>query len=198
MGDMLLKHKRPTQWQSTEMLARKPWPPIYPQRVSPKYHLHPSETHYAYAYTRYNNNKNNQSGGIIKEPQYFMAPYYRNVMPPPPSTNRPFMDRTKRKVQVHHPPCSPCRCKSKSLEDVRADVVEVRRDYDDDFNGNRVLGRDRFGEKRRDKQSNGRSMDNLTVDVGYSSPRWIGSYQVCLGFVTKLAIISRKMHKTMV
>lgn len=178
MGDMLLKHKRPTQWQSTEMLARKPWPPIYSQRVSPRYHLHPSDAHYAYAYTRYSNN--NQSGGIIKEPQYFMAPYYRNVMPPPPSTNRPFMDRTKRKVQVHHPPCSPCRCKSKSLEDIRADVVEVRRDYDDDdFNGNRVFGRDRFGEKKRDKQSNGKSMDNLTVDVGYPSPRWVGSYQVC-------------------
>lgn len=179
MGDMLLKHKRPLQWQSTEMLARKPWPPVYPQRVSPRYNLHsPSEAHYSYAYARYGNN--NQSVGLPKEPQYFMAPYYRNVMPPPPSTNRLFMDRTKRKVQVYNPPCLPCRCKSKSLEDVRADIMEIERDYDDDFNGNRVLIRDRFGEKRRDKRNNnGRSVDNLTVDVSYPSPRWVGSYQVC-------------------
>lgn len=173
MGDMLLKHKRPLQWQSTEMLARKPWPPVYPQRVSPRYHLHPPETNYSYAYGRYNNGSH---PGALREPQYFMAPYYRNVMPPPPNAHRPFMDRTKSKVQVHSPSC---RCKSKSLEDVRADVVEVMKDYDEDFNGNRVLGRNRFVEKRQEKQNNRRSMDNLTMDVGYHpSHRWVGSYQV--------------------
>lgn len=153
------------------MLARKPWPPVYPPRGYS--HLHPAEAHYSYAYARYNGQHQPR---VFKEQQhYFLAPYYRNVMPPPP---RPLVEQPRRRAgaQVHDPPC---RCKSKSLEDVREVVVDVGRDYDEDFNGNRVFGRERRREKSQG--DNGKSMDNLTVDVGggYPSPRRVGSYQVC-------------------
>lgn len=178
MGDMLLKHKRPQhQWQSTEMLAgRKVWPPIYPQRVSsPRYHLHHHPTEYAYAYARYGNSSH---PGALRESQY----YYRNMMPPPPNHHRPFMDRNLIKPKVQHSLCSPCRCKSKSLEDVRADIV----DYNEDFNGNKLVFRDKFGERQRAKQNSGRSMDNLMMDVSYPSSRWMRSCQVCLECSTSI------------
>lgn len=60
---------------------------------------------------------------------------------------------------------SPCQCRSKSMEDVRTDVVEVNGNHwEDDINGNHVTRTsDKFN-----RYSNRRSMENLLVDTGYS------------------------------
>lgn len=153
MGDILLKQRQTHQWQSMEMLARKPWPPIYPQRD-------PCETQSAYAYARYSNNNTRLS----KNQQHFVAPYYRNAVPP-----LLHMDHHIKRRNVHN--LSPCRCKSKSLEDVR-DIAELRRECSDAFSRNRLLEREEFSE-RNHKWS---WMDNRT---NYHLLGRVGGHQVC-------------------
>lgn len=165
MGDILLKQRfaRAPQWhQSTEMLARKPWPPVYAAtRTGPRHNFHPPD-------------------GIPWEPPpyapryskdyYCMAPYYRNVMPPPPNPSRmAVMDRRKAQRRQE---AAPCHCKSRSLEDVRVAVVEG----DWDFNGNKVMSRQ--SSSSSGSKGNRRSVENLISDVGYRSPRRFKNYQV--------------------
>lgn len=167
MGDLLLKHKPPRQpqWQSTDMLSRKSFPPSYQnhrpnQRAS--FNYHPNEPARWREGTYY-------SSPVYSFPpkskdHYFLTPYYRNVMPPPPNPNRLLMIDPRRKFSVNGGP-SPCQCRSKSMEDVRTDVVEVNGNHwEDDINGNHVTRTsDKFN-----RYSNRRSMENLLVDTGYS------------------------------
>lgn len=120
---------------------------------------------------------------------YFLAPYYRNVMPPPPNLNNSqkllMIDSRRRYSISTGSGTATCHCRSKSMEDVRTEVVEIREDrwpnnHRRDLNGGMKEG-GRVSDKRR-------SMDNLgSVDVRFCnspplptvrSPRRIGRFQV--------------------
>lgn len=101
---------------------------------------------------------------------YFLAPYYRNAMPPPPPhPNRLLMVDTRRRLSVSttngHPPC---KCRSRSMEDVRTDVVEMREDrWLKERNGTKSVSPSVKGsaaEKFVSKFGDRRSMDNLLMD----------------------------------
>lgn len=155
------------------MLARKPWPPIYPQRVSsPRYSSDPYETQSSYAYARYSNN----NAKFSKNQPYFMAPYYRNALPPPLHADRLYVDHKRQ--NVHN--LSACSCKSKSLEDVR-DIAELRRECNDAFSRNMLLEREELSERKYDKQSSKWNwMDNRTVNTNYHLLGRVGGHQVCV------------------
>lgn len=184
MGDLLIKqkHTRMQHWQSMEMLARKPWPPVYSSRTNShprqSFNFRPSDgvpwrdvnhySHYSAA---------NPSSQKFKD-HYYLAPYYRNAMPPPPNPNRLLMvDPGKRKVQLRYSnSMSPCHCKSRSVEDVSADVLDVNGGWEEDVNRNKVLRARRNGDGAN--RYNGRSMENLLTEHSYPSPKRVGSYQV--------------------
>lgn len=91
--------------------------------------------------------------------------------------------RDQRNRRMHHRNLEmspPCHCRSKSLEDVRPEVVEYNGDWGEDYNGNRILRRQTNSNSSNGSRINGKSMENLVVDTGhhYPSPRRIGSYQV--------------------
>lgn len=184
MGDLVLKPKQPrlSQWQSAEMLSRKPWYPGNFNRAGhpprPTYNYKPPEPAsvwrevgpYAYHTPIY--------APTILQPNkgkdyYFLAPYYRNAMPPPPNPNRLLMvDHSRARNIMRKPEVSPCHCRSKSMEDVRSEVFEVT-DWEEDENGNRVENNNKFS-----KLYNRRSMENLLLDTA-PSPKRKGSFQVC-------------------
>lgn len=186
MGDLVLKPKQPriSQWQSAEMLSRKPWypsnfsRPIQPPR--PTYNFRPPEPPsiwrevgpYAYHTPIY-------GPSAVLQPNkgkdyYFLAPYYRNAMPPPPNPNRLLMvDPSRTRNMMRKPEIIPCHCRSKSMEDVRSEVVEVT-DWEEDENGNRIEA----NRNKLNKFYNRRSMENLLSD-SEPSPKRKGSFQVC-------------------
>lgn len=187
MGDLLIKqkHTRMQQWQSTEMLARKPWPPVY---YSSRTNSHPRQSFNfrpADAFPwRDANHYSHQHYSVASPPSqkfkdhYYLAPYYRNAMPPPPNPNRLLMvDPSKRRVQLRYSnSMSPCHCKSRSVEDVSADVLEVKGGWEEDVNRNKVLRAHRNDDGAI--RYNGRSMENLLTDPSYPSPKRAGSFQV--------------------
>lgn len=162
----MLKQKQPRvpHWQGIDVLSRKPWPSA--QRINTQkspFHFRPPEppawrepNPYSYQAPLYNYNN-------PKRDHYFLTPYYRNAMPPPPNPNRLLMiDPRRRFVKQNE---DSCYCRSRSMEDVRADVLTP--DWESDVNGNRVPLPMR---KDFNKYSNRRSMDNLLVDTNFSPP----------------------------
>lgn len=112
---------------------------------------------------------------------YFLAPYYRNVMPPPPNLHNSqrllMVDSRKRYSMSMGTSHSSCHCRSRSMEDVRTQVVEIREDrwpvghHGKEVNGD--LGHLRGSGVVND---NRRSMDNLrSVDIGYSNSPTLAS-----------------------
>lgn len=95
-----------------------------------------------------------------KDP-YLLAPFYRNVMPPPPMILTDPRGRND---------FFPCHCRSKSMEDVRTDVVEIRTEgaWQKDEDVNRYSGSNGSSGKHPLKNSvyinNRRSTDNLLAD----------------------------------
>ncbi|XP_022905680.1 WD repeat-containing protein 47 isoform X5 [Onthophagus taurus] len=197
MGDMLLKQKAPRvqQWQSAEMLSRKPWPQIHHQRTAtinnnqfrPAFNFRPPEpttwrdTTYSYANIGYSPgngfplvNNNLGLGNGKKKEHYYLAPYFRNVMPPPPNPNRLLMvDPRRVRGNLKKSETIPCQCRSKSMEDVRTEVVEVEHGWDNrDYNGN-FMGRKQFAKGA----VNRRSMENLLVNSTFSTNKKNGSFQ---------------------
>ena len=175
MGEMLLKQRTGPggvrHWQSMEMLTRKPWPPVVHQRNThprPSFAFRPPEA--TYAYPGCTPNQIYQNGK--KRDHYFLAPYYRNAMPPPPpNSSRLLMVDPRRRANSRKPEFAPCRCRSRSMEDVRTVVVEV----DDEWSGNVNGGR----KVPNGKANNRRSMENLLGEPRYCSPsKRIISYQV--------------------
>lgn len=174
MGDLMIKQKsqRLGHWQSMEVISRKPWPIMYaPQKkLSPKhsFNFRPPEPNngwreppspYAYQAPLYNYPTND------KKDHYYLAPYYRNAMPPPPNPNRLLMIDPKRKYSNgKHTMNDVCHCRSRSMEDVRTEVVT--NDWGNDINGNKVSFSKKPNKFRR--YSNRRSMDNLLVDTDHS------------------------------
>lgn len=196
MGDMVLKKNRNPQWQSSEMLSRKNWYPIQqrPQHMPrPAFGYRPQEptpvwrdvNHYGYSPMYH--------PGTLVQPNkgkeyYYLAPFYRNAMPPPPNPNRLLMvDPNKSRNVLTIPEPISCHCRSKSMEDVRSDVVEMQ-GWDEDENGNRV---DKYGKKKMGKGYN-RSMENLLLDTVPSAKRK-GSYQVWLTSFSILRLISKPL-----
>ena len=183
MGDLMLKQKPPRMphWQSIDVLPRKPWPSGYThQRInSPKtFNFRPADpppwrepSPYSYQAPFYNYQTN------AKRDHHFFTPYYRNAMPPPPNPNRLLMiDPARRRFDVRQNE-DPCHCRSRSMEDVRMDVVTT--EWEDDVNGNRIpLRNEKFN-----KYTNRRSMDNLLVDTNFSPPtKRAGRLQVIFSF----------------
>lgn len=183
MGDMLLKQKPPrvTQWPSAEMLSRKPWYPTNLSRTTQRqtFNFHPVEpavwrdSTYAYHSPRYS------PGSAYYQPNkgkdyYFLAPYYRNAMPPPPNPNQLLMVDHARRKHIRKIETI-CRCRSKSMEDVRSEIVEVT-DWDEDENGNKL---DYHSRDKIRKMYNRRSMEDLLSEKNYTSTsKRNGSYQV--------------------
>lgn len=176
---MMLKQKPPSRpppnWHYPDMMSRKPW---NHQKNSPKnsFNLRQPEvpwregSPYSYQTPFYNYQTNN------KRDHYFLAPYYRNVMPPPPNPNRLLMiDPTRRRFSMTHDDNAPCYCRSRSMEDVSADVLAT--EWEDDINGNRVPPPMRT-EKFHNKYSKRRSMENLLVDTHFVPPKRAGRLQV--------------------
>ncbi|KAH0808867.1 hypothetical protein GEV33_013924 [Tenebrio molitor] len=120
--DVLQKAPRMPHWQGVDVMARKPWPSAYPQRMNnskSSFKFRPADppawrepSPYSYQAPLYNYQTNS------KREHYFLAPYYRNAMPPPPNPNRLLMiDPTRRRLSVKQSDESPCHCRSRSMED---------------------------------------------------------------------------------
>lgn len=179
MSDAVLKSKqiRPPPWQSADMMSRKqPWYPVNFQRpVRPRlaYHFRSAEppiwrepSPYAFPSPIYGHGKTGKD-------YYFMAPFYRNAMPPPPNPNRLLMiDPVNGRCTTRKPEMVPCHCKSRSMEDVRTEVVEVS-NWGEDENGNRIETR---SDRRYSKPYN-KSMENLLGERSPNAKR-LGSFQV--------------------
>lgn len=107
---------------------------------------------------------------------YFLAPYYRNVMPPPPSLQNSqrilMVDSRKRYSMSVDSTRSSCHCRSKSMEDVRTHVVEIREDrWPIAHHGKQINGDLGHLRKNRNMKDCRRSMDNLsTVKNEHSNP----------------------------
>ncbi|KAF2884082.1 hypothetical protein ILUMI_22101, partial [Ignelater luminosus] len=201
MGDLLLKQKPPrmSQWQSLEMLSRRPWFPVQPQR-SPRgrqqsFNFRPPEA-IDYRYAGISNSP--YSPGSFcqqnKSRDYcYLTPYYRNAMPPPPNPNRDRLlmvdpSRNKR-AHMKKSELSACQCRSKSLDDVRPEIVEMSSEWEEDENGNKITSRRKHNNSNNNSssnkynnnkkyQNNRRSMDNLLIDTAYGvSSKRIGSWQ---------------------
>ncbi|XP_044270806.1 WD repeat-containing protein 47 isoform X5 [Tribolium madens] len=167
MGDLMLKQKQPRvpHWQGIDVLSRQPWPSA--QRINTQkspFNFRPPEppawkepNPYSYQAPLYNYQN-------PKRDHYFLSPYYRNAMPPPPNPNRLLMIDPRRRFFKQNE--DSCYCRSRSMEDVRADVVTP--DFQNDVNGNRVPIPMK---KDFTKYANRRSMDNLLVDTNFSPPR---------------------------
>lgn len=106
---------------------------------------------------------------------YFLAPYYRNVMPPPPNLQNSqrllMVDSRKRYSMCVGSTSSSCHCRSKSMEDVRTHVVEIREDrWPLGHHGKEINGNVGHLRKNGMLNDNRRSMDNLsTVNIEYSN-----------------------------
>lgn len=187
MGDLLLKQKpaRISHWQSLEMLSRRPILPPYPPKSArlrqlgnfrpPEYVDFRDYNPYAIPYNAGINYQN-------KPRDYcYLTPYYRSAMPPPPISNNDrllMVDPSRRLSNVRIPEFSSCRCKSKSMDDVRQDIQIS--DWEEDENGNHIANHKKNIDNRilNKQRPNRRSMDNLLIDTGYGAPRRIGSLQV--------------------
>lgn len=184
MGDMLLKQKPPRvhQWQSAEMLSRKSWYPTNYHRQTQQrqtFNFRPSMDHvnnvrdstYGY-HTPYHQPTINKG-----KDYYFLSPYYRNAMPPPPNpiSQLHILDHARSRRNFRKPEVS-CRCRSRSMEDVRTEVVEV--DWDEGVNGTKIdyQNGNKFG-----RIYNRRSVEDLLADTHYKiATKRVGSFQVRL------------------
>lgn len=166
-----------SQWQSMEMLSRRPWVPSRGrQSFNFRPHCEPVGRPQPFSLSSYGN-----YGQINKSRDYcYLTPYYRNVMPPPPPPQGPptnpnkdrllMVDPSRKKGSKKSLELSPCQCKSKSLDDVR---MEVASDWEDDENGNKVISRrkkinminSKLLSNNNKKMYNRRSMDNLLIDT---------------------------------
>ncbi|KAG5900348.1 hypothetical protein JTB14_033799 [Gonioctena quinquepunctata] len=186
MGDLLLKQKPPQihrlpQWQSNGMLfgpSNDSLPlhkasknPIYRSKdliyqykdplLSPNDYPRWRETAYyptpVYSFPPQAKTKD----------QYFLAPYYRNVMPPPPNSKKPMVVDTRSRFGSNEKR-SPCHCRSKSMDDVRADVVEFTEEKKGKGSRVDVEGREVSHQMRKEKfnkYNDRRSIDNLLLEV---------------------------------
>lgn len=175
MNDHLLNRgPRIHHWQSTEMLYVKPWnfARRHQATTTQSFNFRPSEPSFPMPYAAYPSS--NYSPGIgfgnkpIMKDHYFLAPYYRNAMPPPPNPNRLMLaDQKARKQNVSPRQITEncyCNNRSRSLEDVRTEVIELS-DWSD-FNAplNRLKPNANVYERPRAKPRHQRSMDNLLDD----------------------------------
>lgn len=180
---MLLKQKPPrvSQWQSTEMLSRKPWYPTTYQRTTQRqsFNFRPMMEHANLRDSTYGYHTPYHQSTINKgKDYYFLSPYYRNAMPPPPNPSQLLMvDHTRRRSNFRRPQEVSCRCRSRSMEDVRTEVVEV--DWDEGVNVKKPIdyqNGNKFG-----RMYNRRSVEDLLADTHYKSPaKRVGSFQVWL------------------
>nr|CAH7733047.1 unnamed protein product [Callosobruchus chinensis] len=109
--------------------------------------------------------------------QQFLAPYYRNAMPPPPNPNRLLMVDPRRRSTPSYGGSSngwrstSCSCKSKSMEDVRTEIVEVTETKETKWqkscNGRQSTSPPCRKDHKLSRFSNRRSMDNLLVEVNH-------------------------------
>ncbi|GJQ79536.1 hypothetical protein Trydic_g16383 [Trypoxylus dichotomus] len=151
------------------MLARKAWPQVHHRNTQPRpsYNFRPPEPitwrdtiNYAYANVGYSPGSMYQTGNKKKD-HYYLAPYFRNAMPPPPNPNRLLMVDMRHKSNLKKSEMTPCQCRSRSLEDVRTEVIEVGSEWEEDMN----LHLNKT--KHSKKPLNRRSMDNLLIDTSY-------------------------------
>lgn len=198
MGDLLLKQKpRPNpQWQQIEY--RRPWPPMYRAPFQKhQFNFHPAEPKNYRDHTfNFAPNPNNIYQTNKSRDYYFLAPLYRNAMPPPPKpqSNRLIMmgnnnnkKRTKRITE------EVCHCRSRSMDDVRFDVVELSPDE----NGNHVEMRNEKNVKPKGFKSvfGQHSMEDLLADTMYTAgPKRIGSCQVVLYFILSFQVYFKFCH----
>lgn len=181
MGDLMIKQRSRGhhQYQPMDIHRSRPWPPMFrtPFQRVPPFNFRPVEQ------PHYQNNINGQwrepfpyqNGYNIPQTNksrdyYFLAPYYRNVMPPPPKPQKeriPMMDTRRRNHKRVEEKA--CHCKSRSMEDVRFDVVEVTPEWENDENGNHVglPKQKKFG---LNKPYGQHSMENLLMDTVYTPP----------------------------
>lgn len=172
MGDLMIKQRTRSHW-NPQLEPRRPWPPMFrtPFQRVPPFNFRPMEQPpwrepFQNGYGLPQTNKSRD--------YYFLAPYYRNVMPPPPKPQKerqPMMDirrRTNRKMEEK----PACHCKSRSMEDVRFDVVEVTPEWENDENGNHLGKPRKFG---LGKPYGQHSMENLLLDTVYTPPSKRGS-----------------------
>lgn len=180
---------RPQQWQSRADLAsrKQPWCPVNfqrPLRPRTSFHFrHPEPpvwrevNPYTFPSPIYGPGSAGQQQPQKKKGKdyYFLAPYFRNVMPPPPNPNRLLtIDVTNSKNAYRKSEVMvPCHCKSRSMEDVRTDVVELS-EWDRDENGNQV---ERQNVKGANKCFN-KSMENLLVEAANHTSKRTQRYQV--------------------
>lgn len=186
MGDMLLKQK--PRWQQGQVdMHRRPWPPMFraPFQRVPPFNFRPVDQTTWREPFQYQTNGFSPAQTNKSRDYYFLAPYYRNVMPPPPKLqkDRPLMvDTTRRRTNKRTEDKASCHCKSRSMEDVRFDVVEVQPEWEQDENGNDVSKTKKaapFGLKPYGQHS----MENLLVDTGYTSPsKRAGRFKVIEAF----------------
>lgn len=174
MGDLMIKQRtRGQPWQPMD-LQRRPWPPMFrtPFQRVPPFNFRPVEQ--PQWRESFQSGMPFQNGYGLPQTNksrdyYFLAPYYRNVMPPPPKPEKqrqPMMDiRRRTSKRVEEKPA--CHCKSRSMEDVRFDVVEVTPQWETDENGNHVGRPKKFGLSKPYGQH---SMENLLVDTAYTPP----------------------------
>lgn len=113
---------------------------------------------------------------------YFLAPYYRNVMPPPPNLHKSqrllMVDSRRRYSMSMGPGHSSCHCRSKSMEDVRTEVVEIREDRWPSTHGKGETKETRHIRGSRRIGDNRRSVENLvTVEVGYPNSPPLASHR---------------------
>lgn len=187
---MIKQRTRGHQWQPPIDIHRnRPWPPMFrtPFQRVPPFNFRPVEQPQWREPYAYQNGYTHLPQTNKSRDYYFLAPYYRNVMPPPPKPQKernPMMDarrRTNNKIRADEK--AVCHCKSRSMEDVRFDVVEVTPEWENDENGNHVLPRSKkFG---LNKPYGQHSMENLLMDTVYTPPsKRGGRFKVCVLFFT--------------
>ncbi|CAH1989902.1 unnamed protein product [Acanthoscelides obtectus] len=109
--------------------------------------------------------------------QQFLAPFYRNAMPPPPNPNRLLMVDPRRRSTSSYVASSngwrtaSCSCRSKSMEDVRTEIVEVTETKETKWqkscNGRQSASPPCRKDHKLSRFNNRRSMDNLLVEVNH-------------------------------
>ncbi|XP_023023169.2 WD repeat-containing protein 47 isoform X3 [Leptinotarsa decemlineata] len=181
MGDLLLKQKPPPphrapQWQSNGMLFRPTTDPLQIHKVGKTSPFRSKDLFFQYKdpllssndFSRWRESTYYSSPmynfSHPSKDQYFLAPYYRNVMPPPPDSKKSLVQDPRSRFSSGGSQSS-CHCRSKSMEDVRAEVVEVR----EEKNGSRIGSRDHVRKDKFNRYSDRRSMDNLLLDANNES-----------------------------
>lgn len=183
MGDLLIKQKSRSspQWQPMEY--RRPWPPMYRSPIQKphqhqQFNFHPNPIepknwhNHSYNFSPSNIYQTNKSRDY-----YFLAPLYRNAMPPPPKPQKERFLLENKKRPSKRITEQVCHCRSRSMDDVRFDVVELTPDE----NGNNLEKSKTKGIKSAFGKH---SMEDLLADTMYTSgPKRIGPCQVDILFI---------------